>query len=706
MARKPIKYELEADADGFKRGAKQAEQALRGIERQAKETEDALDLKVDVDDSAIAVLRRRLLAARAQLENDIQINPDVDTAQALTQLRTFERQLKSLDRLDVQPEVTIDRDGNLTRFAQTLPELATGLSRVASSGWPAAAGVAALALAAGQATAAIGLGLGGGLVAALVGKGGYSLLGAYDQIEKANKRFDTVFGDQAGTITEWARELGFATGQGTEAVKGSASLVQDLLVPRGFSRKKASTITQSIVERGAALAEWSNGKYEAADATDILTKAVLGEYDGLKQLGIAIDAADVKRRTTLLRGQDAYKGLNDKQLEVIATQQLIEEGSVDAWKAYKDGTEDAGEALRRFSAVIANVKTDAIAGFGSIFAEIVTDLVGGAKGLEEIDLAGWIEKNRDSIRESMLAIVEIALVGADAFVQFAQAVLGAVENVGPALGGLIRGMGVVAEASERFAAVWRFLNTPVTDIGMWKEAWAAIGPNDTAENAAKAAAEVEAAFRGLNAAPAINELGKLRDGIGTTLNSVRDLKQIEDEKFILKLVLDAGMADMVEARLKGLSDDQIATIIAQADRPSATKTDKEIGAIAKKERKARIKVSQSGANTVEQAVKDAARDRTATVFIKYKGYKIPQYLARPGLQSDNSRALVGEQMFYPVPKVAVGRMGVSQVGNVGVTRTSGDGGLTVQFFGNLIDPDGAARAMEKAYREHRQRVGA
>jgi hypothetical protein len=208
---------------------------------------------------------------------------------------------------------------------------ASNLSRAARQASDASDGVGAkmakMAKVAGVAAVAAGAGF------ALVGKAAFSH-GA--ELEAMANKASTVFGDQVGKVGEWAKANAAGMGLSSREVTGLAANFGDLLIPMGFTREEAAKMSTDVVGLSGALSQWSGGTVSAADASDILAKAMLGERDGLKSLGISISDADVEARL-LKNGTDGLTGAALEQAKATATQQLIFEKSTDAQAAYKEG---------------------------------------------------------------------------------------------------------------------------------------------------------------------------------------------------------------------------------------------------------------------------------------------------------------------------------------------------------------------------------
>jgi phage-related protein len=213
---------------------------------------------------------------------------------------------------------------------------------------------------------------------------GAEMVGLGQQAELFNSKADTVFGESSGDIKKWADSVNESFGLSDEAVVGMAGSMGDLLVPMGFTRDAAAEMTQENLNAAGALSAWSGGQYDAAQVADIMTKAMLGETDGLKALGISINAAEVEQRALELAQKDGRTEVTAMD-EALATQQLIMEKSTDAQAAWNDGTMDSVKTQNEMKATIADVKTS----IGT--AWIVNSFIPGVKNLVDTFKKNWPE---------------------------------------------------------------------------------------------------------------------------------------------------------------------------------------------------------------------------------------------------------------------------------------------------------------------------
>ena len=169
---------------------------------------------------------------------------------------------------------------------------------------------------------------------------GDDIINAGVSMEAMDAKAKTVFGDGIGRMETWAEASAGSLGLTERKAIDAGSSIQDLLVPMGFARDAAQQMTLKLLDVSGALSAWSGGKKSVEEVSATLTKAMLGEREELKALGISISEADVQTRLAE-KGQKGLTGAALAQAKAIATQELIFEKSTDAQTAWADGSMDA-----------------------------------------------------------------------------------------------------------------------------------------------------------------------------------------------------------------------------------------------------------------------------------------------------------------------------------------------------------------------------
>lgn len=179
-----------------------------------------------------------------------------------------------------------------------------------------------------------------------------ALFNAGVQQDALARKAQTVLGQTLDQVTASAEEHAKAMGLTTEEYISAAAAAADLLIPMGFQREEAAEISTELVNLSGALSEWTGGQRTAQEVSEILNKALLGEREQLKTLGISISEADVKQRL-LDKGLQDLTGTMLQQAKAAATLELITEKSADAQAAFATNTDSA---IRRQAELSAELK--------------------------------------------------------------------------------------------------------------------------------------------------------------------------------------------------------------------------------------------------------------------------------------------------------------------------------------------------------------
>ncbi len=203
---------------------------------------------------------------------------------------------------------------------------------------------------------------------------GKELVGLGTKVDTFGRKAQTVFEGNNADVTKWAKTNASAFGLTDDSLRGLAANFGDLLKPMGFTAAQAADMSTKVVGLSGALSAWSGGQRTAAEVSEILAKAMLGERDSLKELGIAISEADVQGRL-LAKGQEKLTGSALEQAKAVATQELIFEKSADAQKAWADGSFDAVKKQNALKEKVAELKEDLAAKLLPAYAAVVGFLV-------------------------------------------------------------------------------------------------------------------------------------------------------------------------------------------------------------------------------------------------------------------------------------------------------------------------------------------
>ncbi len=139
--------------------------------------------------------------------------------------------------------------------------------------------------------------------------------------EETRNKFDVIFSgivDGANRMADAFSEKFQLAGVTTRELLGNTG---DLLVGFGFTEKAALDMALQVAELSQDLVSLTNFEGGTTRAVDALTKALLGERESVKTLGISILEADVKQKIFEL----SQKGMTfetERQAKAIATLEI------------------------------------------------------------------------------------------------------------------------------------------------------------------------------------------------------------------------------------------------------------------------------------------------------------------------------------------------------------------------------------------------
>lgn len=174
------------------------------------------------------------------------------------------------------------------------------------------------------------------------------------ELDLLRNKYKVVFGDATSIVDGFAEKTAITLGLTEREYKKLASSAGDLLIPMGFQRIEAAKLSTDLVSLSGALSAWTGGQKTSAEVSDILTKALLGEREQLKTLGISIQENDVKQEL-LIRRQSKLTGEALKQAKALVTLDLITRKSADAQTSFEQKSKGFIQTKARVAARIRDV---------------------------------------------------------------------------------------------------------------------------------------------------------------------------------------------------------------------------------------------------------------------------------------------------------------------------------------------------------------
>ena len=177
---------------------------------------------------------------------------------------------------------------------------------------------------------------------------GKKLVDAASNATETQNKFNEVFKSMSkeanAASADFAKGFGVANSTAQEMISNTG----DILVGLKLTEKQSLKMSLAIAELGSDLTSFKNFSGGAAQASTILTKALLGERESLVSLGLKISEEEVKTRALMLVKQ-GQRFATERQAKAQATLSLVMERSANAIGDTKRTFDDYANASRRLS---------------------------------------------------------------------------------------------------------------------------------------------------------------------------------------------------------------------------------------------------------------------------------------------------------------------------------------------------------------------
>jgi hypothetical protein len=265
---------------------------------------------------------------------------------------------------------------------------------------------------------------------------GTSIVKLASDAEEAGSKFNTVFKDVGAQASAAAKDLSNSFGLSNVAAQKLLGNTGDLLSGFGFTGEAALDLATKTNQLAVDLASFTNVEGGAERASAALTKALLGERESVKELGIAILESDVKQRVAQL----SARGLTfatERQAKAYATLELATEQSKNAIGDFARTQDSIANQFR----ILQARTSDLAVSLGQMLLPLANKIIGV--------VIEWVTafQNLDSQTKANIIVLAglVAAIGPVVFITGKLIVLA---------GALVTGFGTIA-------AIVGFLITPV-----------------------------------------------------------------------------------------------------------------------------------------------------------------------------------------------------------------------------------------------------
>lgn len=210
-----------------------------------------------------------------------------------------------------------------------------------------------------------------------------ALIDAASNAEETANKFNVTFSGIRDEADAVATNLSDNFGLSTVAAQDLLSATGDLLTGFGFTQESALGLADEVNQLAVDLASFTNFSGGAEGASAALTKALLGERESVKSLGISILEADVQAKVLELT-QQGLTFETERQAKAYATLKIAQEQSKNAIGDFARSQDSFANQTRIAQAAVEDLKvelgkqllpiaTQAVTVFGKIATALADD---------------------------------------------------------------------------------------------------------------------------------------------------------------------------------------------------------------------------------------------------------------------------------------------------------------------------------------------
>lgn len=199
------------------------------------------------------------------------------------------------------------------------------------------------------------------------------------QMEAFKRRAQIVFGDAFKFVDDFAKKSGVSMGFARTQFLGAAAAIGDLIVPLGLSRQKAAEMSVGLLKTASAVKEFSGDTRDAAELSSLFARALTGEVESLKPLGVSVSLAS-KEFKELVAIKIEDEGVTELQAKALAIYETILLRSTDAITAFETNQDSATRQVAILTARIGDQKEalaeDLLPAFGELLDFLNNAVIG------------------------------------------------------------------------------------------------------------------------------------------------------------------------------------------------------------------------------------------------------------------------------------------------------------------------------------------
>ena len=237
-----------------------------------------------------------------------------------------------------------------------------------------------------------------------IGGGLYKMTQDASDAQEIFNKFDVVFGDVSDQAQGVAMDLRNNFGLAESSAKDLLSSTGDMLTGFGMTGGQALDLADKTNKLAVDLASFTNLEGGAERASKALTKALLGERESVKELGIAILEEDVKAKVASMEASGELTDETDRQKKAYATLEIAMSQSKNAIGDFDRTSESLANKQRVLKERFKETKET----IGKAFIPVLTELVNKIEPVIK-KIADWVRENPELTKN--IGMASLALAG-------------------------------------------------------------------------------------------------------------------------------------------------------------------------------------------------------------------------------------------------------------------------------------------------------
>ena len=256
-----------------------------------------------------------------------------------------------------------------------------------------------------------------GVTTPLLGIGAVAINAASD-LEETNSKFNAVFGDMSGTVSEFAKNFAIDFGRSTQEVKENLAVIQTVGKNYGLTAEEASGLSQNLLTLANDVAAFTNT--DLSDAANRMTAALRGEGEAAEALGFSINQTTLEEYARQQGIEKSIAKMSQAELVNLRYGLMVQQaGDMVGYATSEQGS---------FTAQLARAKgvfTDLAATMGTYLLPIITEVI---TKINEIMAANfeWITSNGETIIKllGITAAIGPLLIAISKMISFGSSLMG------------------------------------------------------------------------------------------------------------------------------------------------------------------------------------------------------------------------------------------------------------------------------------------